>query len=116
MSLLVDVKTALNSLAAGGAHYKLAPPGTVMPFIVFQGAGGEALTFLEDAVPDLKNKRLQVYAWSTSPVQVEAILHLVEKAITEQLGGRPIGAAQDDYDEPTKRFGFHQDFSLWYRP
>ncbi len=35
--------TVLNSLVTGGAHNKVAPPGTVAPFFVYTSASGDDL-------------------------------------------------------------------------
>ena len=86
--------------------------GIVLPYIVYQRVGGEAPNFLENAVPDKENARLQVTSWHTTRLGAKTLCDQVLAALVA-LGWRPIGAPVSLYDPATKYRGSAQDFNAW---
>lgn len=109
------VAAALAALAGGRVYPRVAPPRSVKPYIVFQGAGGvDETTF--DGPDTLQNRRMQVTVWSADSVEADSINKQVRDALTaEPVLGTPIGAPTDVYEDDTKLYGSRQDFSIWYQ-
>ena len=115
MSVESDLSAALELLLPGKVYPDLAPQGAVAPYIVYQQAGGESPSFLENATPTKRNARMQVSVWGTTRAAVIALALQIEQAVvtTSTLNGRPLSAFVSLYDEDTKLRGATQDFSIW---
>ena len=91
------------------------PYGTQTPYIVYQGFGGEVVTFLDDADADLHNRSIQVKVWSADPNEADTILQAAEVALrtASALIARPMSAPRDGYDEDMQLYSASQDFTIW---
>lgn len=117
MSMESDVVAALTSLVSGRVYPSVAPSNPTKPYIVYTGAGGVAFNFLESAAVGLRNSRLQVSCWATTRMAANALAIAAENAlIASALKAYVLGAMQTPYDEQTKLYGTHQDFSVFYTP
>ncbi|CAD6536389.1 hypothetical protein LMG27952_03142 [Paraburkholderia hiiakae] len=106
---------ALKLLAGGRVYPSVAPSGAARPYIVYQGVGGADETTLAGA-DTLQNRRIQVTAWSTTSAEADSINQQIRAALTAApIGGVPIGAPVDVYEDDTKLYGSRQDFSIWYQ-
>lgn len=91
------------------------PYGTPAPYIVYQGFGGEVVTFLDNADPQLKNRSVQVRVWGADPAQADSVLQAASVALQASTGliAKPMSAPRDDYDEDMQLYSASQDFTIW---
>lgn len=112
MSIESQTFAALRTLVADKVYPDLNDAGTAAPYIVYQRAGGDAPNFLENAVPDKENARLQVTSWHATRLGAKALGDQVLTALVA-LGWRPLGAPVGLHDPTTNLRGHAQDFSAW---
>lgn len=112
MSIETDAFTALRALVADKVYPDVNDAGTAAPYLVYQRAGGRAPNFLENALPDKENARLQVTCWHTTRLAAKALGDQALAALVA-IGWRPLGAPVGLYDPDTKLRGHAQDFSAW---
>jgi hypothetical protein len=113
MSVEADIKTLLSPLAPTWP----APAGELasLPRITYQQVGGRAVNFLGRDLPTLKNGRFQITAWAKTDKEVSTLILAIEAALilTTSLQVEVLGAPIAVYEEDTKLYGRHQDFSIW---
>ena len=117
MSLETDIVALLGPLVGGRCYSDESPDGAALPFIVYQGVGGQVVEFMEQAIGSEENIRLQVVVWSRTRLEANAIIRQARAAIigsTMQVS--TLGAAAWLSNEPLKLRGARQDFSIWYTP
>ena len=103
---------ALKGLVANKVYPDVNDAGTAAPYVVYQRAGGASPVYLENAVPEKENARLQVTSWHTTRLGAKALCDQVLAALVA-LGWRPIGGPVSLHDPITKLRGSAQDFSAW---
>lgn len=115
MTVEADLYTMLKSLVGNRVYPDFAEQGTATPYIVFQEVSGEAVQFLERAVPSRKNGRFQIVVWSPLRSEAAAIGLAIEAAMltttvfqVDLIGGRTAVS-----DEETGLRGSRQDFGIW---
>jgi hypothetical protein len=115
MTVEADIFDALKGLVGQRCYPDEAPEGVARPYIVYQQAGGQAVTFVEAAVPSKKNGRFQITVWAdtraaaaTANLQIEAAM--VTSAV---LDAKPLGAPVALTDQDTNLRGSAQDFTVW---
>lgn len=115
MTIEADIFAALSGLAAGGVYPDLAPLDTPRPYITYQQVGGEAVAFLERALPSKKNGRYQVNVWADTRTSAAALALQVEAAFVtaSSFQGSAVGAPVATYEPDTKLYGSMQDFTVW---
>ena len=112
MSIEALVFNALKGLVSNKVYPDLNDAGTAAPYIVYGRAGGDAPNFLENAVPEKENARLQVTCWNTTRLGAKALGDQVLATLVA-LGWRPLGGPISLHDPETKLRGNSQDFSAW---
>ncbi|MDR6216172.1 DUF3168 domain-containing protein [Paracidovorax wautersii] len=115
MTMEVLIRDALRPLVAGGVHWNVAPHDAIAPRFVCQQVGGKGLNYVDDAVPDKQNARIQVAAWAGTPAEAKSLILQAETALilAEGLQCETLGAAIGTYEPDTKLHGARQDFSIW---
>lgn len=116
MTVEEAIRAVLLPLASGGVFFDAADFDTPKPYIVLTQIGGQALTYLEDVLPDKRNARIQVNVWHESRQNAVALAHAVEQALVESqtLHATPENALMYRYDDVTQAKGTQQDFSIWF--
>lgn len=116
MTIETQVFQALRQLVDGRIYPDLAPAGVARPYIVYQQVGGDAVNFLDQAIPSKRNSRMQVSAWADARTEASSLIGQVELALraVTALQAAPLGAPVATYDEETALRGARQDFSLWF--
>ena len=91
------------------------PYGTPAPYIVYQGFGGDVVTFLDNADPSLQNRSVQVRVWANDPLEADNVLQAASQALqaATDLIAKPMSAPRDDYDEDMQLYSASQDFTIW---
>ena len=115
MSAEATIHSLLSGLVAGKVWPDVAPSGVARPFIVYQQVGGQAMTYLEGALPDKENARMQVVCWAATRLAAVNLAKQVEAAIVAAttIQATPLGARVSDYEADTQLYGARQDFSVW---
>lgn len=115
MSLEIQIFQALKDLVDERVYPDIAPDAE-LPYITYQQVGGEAVNFVDGAIPDRSNARIQIDVWAATRLQASQISAAVESTIRALSALQPtvLSARVDTYDPPTGARGAMQDFSLWY--
>lgn len=105
----------LKTLVGNRVYPDLAPIGAARPFIVYGQVGGQALSFLEKALPDKKHGRFQIDVYAGSRMACAAVALQVESAMTAATAFqcRALGAPVSTYEPDVIIFGSQQDFSVF---
>lgn len=105
----------LSPLVSGRVYLDVAQSGAALPRIVMQQVGGQAMTYLEGALPDKENARMQVVCWAATRLAAINLAKQVEAAIVAAttIQATPLGARVSDYEADTQLYGARQDFSVW---
>lgn len=108
--------TALLKTIVPRAFPDFAPPDTPQPYIVYQGVGGQAITFLDKTLPSKKNADVQISVWAATRLEASGLINQIEVAMIQatEFNAEPIAAASHDFDHDTERRSARQDFSVWY--
>lgn len=117
MSVETQIYTALKNLVSNRVYRDIAPPEvTTLPRITFQQVGGDAINFLSGDRPSKKWARVQVNVWGSRRDDVMALARQVEDTLrgTVALGTTVMGAPIAVYENDTRLYGSHQDFSFSY--
>ena len=116
MSLESDLYAALSPLASARVYPDFAPEGAALPYIVYQQVGGVAVNYLESAMPDKRNARVQVAVWATTRSEANTLARSVESTLVTNTTLRAfvLGALVADFDEDVGLYGARQDFSINY--
>ena len=115
MTVEADIYTALKGLVSNRCFPDFAPLGTVRPFITFEQAGGEALSFLDGTLPDKKHGRFEIGVYADSRASCAAIALQVEAAMAAATAfqSTAIHAPSSDYAGEVKMYSSTQNFSVF---
>jgi len=115
MSFEGDFRSILLPLAGGRVYPDVSPDAPTYPLIIYQQVGGSAGWYVEKALPDHENSRIQVYVWSKTRAEASLIARQVEAAIcASPFPAEPYGAFTALYEEDLKLCGTRQDFGIWH--
>ena len=116
MTVEADITTALTPLVAAGSVYPdIGPVNAPRPYITYQQAGGESVSFMERALPSKENARIQVSVYADTRAAAKALIKQVEAALAAATAfqATALGASIGTYEQDTKLYGSLQDFSVW---
>lgn len=114
MTVETSIFGALRALASDRVYRDIAPQTvTDLPCITFQQVGGQAVNFLDSAVPSKKNARFQVNCWAISRDAAAVLSRQVEGAM-RTLNATVLSAPVAVYEPDPPLYGTRQDFSLWH--
>ena len=93
----------------------VAPSGTALPYVTWQGIGGESLRFVDNTAPDKRNTYMQVSAYSTTRAEALALIRAAESALcaSPAFVCKPQGEPISTYEDDTKLYGAIQRHSIW---
>jgi hypothetical protein len=115
MTMEAQIFEALRALVSDRVIPDFADEGETLPFITYQAVGGAPVNYIEGAIPNRENTRLQVNVWAATRDDASALGKQVEDALrlTAALQTEVITGRIATYDEDTKYRGTMQDFSIW---
>jgi hypothetical protein len=115
MTVEADIFATLKSLVSNRCFPDFAPLGTVRPFIVYEQAGGEALSFVDGTLPDKKHGRFEIGVYADSRTQCALIALQVETAMAAATAfqSAAINAPISDYASEVKIYSSTQNFSVF---
>lgn len=109
-----DLVTLLKTICPR-VFVKVAPFGTVKPFVTYLGFGGESLRFLDNTAPDKRNTAVQISVWSTTEKEALTMIRAIEEALClgAPFTAKPMGESSPGDDPDLEVFGRIQRFSIW---
>ena len=120
MAVEADLRNALLPAAPARVYPDFAPASAlttpVQPFITYTQIGGKPFNYIA-GVPDIRNGRFQINVWALSRLTTNTMIRQVEDLLRASTVLRAVTlmGATAVYDEPTKMYGAHQAFSIWFR-
>lgn len=126
MSFKSDLIALLTPHFEGGDVFPLTTPDGYnkrYPFGILQGVGGEDRMYVDQSLPDLIHRRVQVWIWGEDYLEVEAqqelvyatLLGSINNPLTRFVGVEPKGGPTDDYNDVLKLYGSRQDFGIHWK-
>lgn len=114
MSMESDLQTLLAGICPR-TFPDVAPSGTVAPWVVWQGLGGESLRFVDNTAGDRRNTLMQISVYSKTRLQALQLIRQIEDAITASLPliATPLGEPASDYESDTLLYSSKQRYSIW---
>lgn len=105
----------ISGLVGGRVYPDIGKQGTAVPYITHQDVGGDAINFMDGAMPGKSNTRLQVNVWSATRAEAKAIARQVEQILraAPALSTTVLGSAMTTHDAATNYHGTYQHFSIW---
>jgi hypothetical protein len=115
MTIEADIFTTLKGLVGNRCFPDVAPVTTVKPYITYIQIGGEAISYVENTLPDRKNGRFQVNVWADTRASASTVMLQVEAAMVQSstFQARAVSAPSSDYDNDMLTYGSMQDFTVW---
>ena len=115
MTVETDIFIALKSLVGNRVYENFAPLGTPRPFIVYEHNGGEALSFLDGALPDKKHGIFEISVYSDDRLTRTSIALQVESAMAAQTAfvSAAITSQFSAYAQDVKIYSSTQNFSIY---
>lgn len=115
MTVESDIFDQLKGLVGNRVFPDFAPVSTQRPYITYVQIGGEAVSFIENALPSKKNGMYQVNVWAQTRADSAQVALQVEAAlvVASVFQARPMSAVISDYDPDIPVYGTRQDFSIW---
>ena len=115
MTVESSIYNALKGLVGNRVFPDVAPLATVKPFITYIQIGGEAVSFLERAVPSKQNGSFQIDCYADTRAATAALALQVESAMVTAttFQSKPVAAPSARYDSDMLIYSSTQDFSVW---
>ena len=115
MTVEADLYAAIKGLVGNRCFPDFAPLGTLRPFITFEQTGGDALYFLDGALPNTKHGRFEIGVFADSRSQCAAIALQVEAAMASAPAFQcsAIHAQISDYASDVMIYSSTQNFSVF---
>lgn len=115
MTVEADIYTTLKGLVANRCFPDFAPIGTARPFITFEQVGGQALAYIDGALPDKKHGRFEIGVYADTRYAAAALALQVEAAMAAAtvFQASAITAPVSDYAPEPKIYASTQTFSVF---
>ena len=109
-----DLNTLLKAICPR-VFPDVAPSGTALPYVTWQGLGGESLSFLDNTTGDKRNTLMQISVWSTTRGESLSLIRQAEESICASSAWQvwPQGEAASTYEKDTKLYGSIQRFLIF---
>lgn len=93
----------------------VAPSGTTLPYVTWQGIGGESINTLSNEPADKRNTLMQVNVWSSTRLQALQMAREIEDAMRASAAfvASPLGEPLSTYEPDVPVYGTLQRFSIW---
>lgn len=115
MTVEADIYTTLKGLVGSRCFPDFAPIGTPRPFITFEQVGGQALAYLDGALPDKKHGRFEIGVYADTRANCALIALQVEAAMAAAtvFQASATTAPASDYAPEPKIYASLQTFSVF---
>lgn len=93
----------------------VAPSGTTLPYVTWQGIGGESVGFVDNTAADKRNTLMQVNVWASTRLQALQMAREIEDAMRASAAfvASPLGEPLSTYEPDVQVYGTLQRFSIW---
>lgn len=115
MTVEADIFNTLKGSVNNRCFPDFAPLGTARPFITFEQVGGDALYFIDGALPDKKHGRFEIGVYADTRAECASIALAVEAAMAAATSfqSTAIHAPISDYASEVKIYSSTQNFSVF---
>lgn len=109
-----DLNTLLKAICPR-VFPDVAPSGTALPYVTWQGLGGESLSFLDNTTGDKRNTLMQIGVYSSTRLQALQLVRQIEDAMRASAAFvcKPTGEPLSTYELDTLIYGALQRFEIW---
>jgi hypothetical protein len=111
MTIAADITTVIETVCPR-VFPVVAPTKTERPYVTYQFIGGEVLNPLDNSIPGLRNKSVQVNVWADTHKSANALIAQIEDAM-RAMPARPVADSFSDYDHDMEVYSAQQEFNLW---
>lgn len=80
MTMEADLYALLHAVCER-VYPDIAPQGTALPYVTWQGLGGEDVTFADGSATDKRFPLIQVDAWSATRLEALTLIRSIEAAM-----------------------------------
>ena len=110
-----DLNTLLKAICPR-VFPDVAPSGTALPYVTWQGLGGESLSFLDNTTGDKRNTLMQINVWAADRLQSITLARNIEAAIAASPAfvAKPVNEPVSVYEDDTELHGAIQRFEIWH--
>lgn len=93
----------------------VAQSGTALPYVTWQGIGGESVGFVDNTAADKRNTLMQVNVWASTRLQALQMAREIEDAMRASAAfvASPLGEPLSTYEPDVPVYGTLQRFSIW---
>lgn len=114
MTMEADLNTLLKTKCPR-VFPDVAPSGTALPYVTWQGIGGESLSFLDNTAGDKRHTLMQINTWSSTRLQALQLIREIEDAMraSSAFVASPLGEPLSTYEPDVPVYGTLQRFSIW---
>lgn len=114
MSMETDLVALLKTICAR-TFPDVAPESTALPYITWQGLGGEPLRNLDNTASDKRHTLMQVNVWSATRMQSLTMIRQIEDALcaSSAFTATPQGEPLSTYEPDTASYGCIQRYDVW---
>ena len=114
MSLESDLNTLLKTKCPR-VFPDVAPSGTALPYVTWQGIGGESISFLDNTAGDKRNVLVQINGWSSNRLEALQLIRAIEDVMraSSAFVASPLGEPLSTYEPDVPVYGTLQRFSIW---
>lgn len=115
MTVEADIFTTLKGLVGNRCYPDFAPYGTVRPFITFEQTGGDAMHYIDGALPDKKHGRFEIGVYADTRAACASLALQVEVAMAAATAfvSVAIHAPISDYASDVQIYSSTQNFSVF---
>jgi len=115
MTVEADIYNSVKSLVGNRVYPDVAPAGAQLPYITYQQVGGDAVSFLERAMPSKKHGEFQINVWCATRLEAASLILQIEAAIALSTAFQAEAkmAPIAGYSEEANVYGYFQHFSIW---
>ena len=113
MSMESDLVTLLKTVCAR-VYPDLAQTGTAVPYVTWQGIGGESIRFLDNTDGGKRETLMQISVWSSSRLEALTVIRQIEDLLCASalFQTRPEGGPVSTYEPDPQLYGCIQRFSI----
>ena len=92
----------------------VAPSGAALPYVTWQGIGGESLGYLDNTGADKRHTLMQVSCWSATRAATLSLIRSIEDAMRASSAfiATPQGEPLSMYEPDTLLYGSVQRFEI----
>lgn len=114
MSMEADLVAMLKTICTR-TFPDVAPEGTAVPYITWQGIGGQSLRYVEGSAADRRNTLMQINVWSATRLEALTMIRQIEDAlcVTGVFTANPQGEPLSTMEPDTNLYGCIQRFEIW---